>query len=125
VLSVLLMVFSRPLVSLFAPEEAAIAAAQTRMKYTTLLHFITFAGSCFSRAIQSFGYPTFSTVNSVVSVLVFRVIWTELVFVRCPTFEVLCQCFPVSWLLSCLANVAFFLYLYHGKFKKGTLKKLL
>ncbi len=124
VLSVLLMVFSRPLVSLFAPEEAAIIAAQTRMKYTTLLHFITFAGSCFSRAIQTFGYPTFSTINSVVSVLIFRIIWTELIYVRCPTFEVLCQCFPVSWLLSFLANFVFFMYLYYAKFKKGTLKKL-
>ncbi|MBR2293499.1 MAG: MATE family efflux transporter [Clostridia bacterium] len=122
--SVICTVLSRPLISLFVSEEAAIVAAKTRMRYVLQLYCISCANTCLSRLLQTFGYSLLSTVNSVFSVLCFRIFWTELVYPKCPTFEVLCQCFTVSWLLLLLLNVAFTFYIYHFKFKKGEMKKL-
>lgn len=117
-------VFSRPLLSLFLSDEAAIAAGRTRLLFLMLPYFITGINGCLSRAIQTFGYSAYVTVNSIVTVIGFRFFWTWVVFERYPTFEVLCLCFPVSWTLTLLVNIPFFLYLYYGKFKKGKLQKL-
>ncbi len=117
-------VFSGPLLSLFLSDEVAIAAGRTRLLFLMLPYFLTGINGCLSRAIQTFGYSVFVTVNSIVTVIGFRFFWTWVVFARYPSFEVLCLCFPVSWALTSLVNLPFFLYLYYGKFKKGTLKKI-
>ncbi|MBQ9783369.1 MAG: MATE family efflux transporter [Clostridia bacterium] len=125
ILGVIGTLCSRPLVSLFVSEEAAIAAGRERLWYVMFPHFIACANTCLSRVIQSFGYSTFTTVNSVVTVLVFRVFWTAVVYNANPTFGMLCLCFPVSWALACAINLPVTLYLYFGRYKKGTLKKML
>ncbi len=124
VLGILGNVFGRPLLSLFLSDETAISAGQTRLLFVMLPHILAGLNGCLSRAIQTFGYSAFITVNSIVSVIGFRFIWTWCVFKYFPTFEVLCLCYPVSWVLTLSANAVFFAYLYNGKFKKGKLRKL-
>ena len=123
-LGVAAMLFSRPLLSLYVSEEAAILGGRIRMTYVVLPYAIACANGILSHVIQAFGYSAFCTVNSVVSVLLFRVFWMNLVYPLCPTFDTVCQCYLVSWCLILVVNVAFTLYLYKGKFKKGRLKKL-
>ena len=122
--SIICTVFSRPLISLFVSEEAAIAAAKIRMRYVLQVYCISCANQCLSHLLQTFGYSLLSTVNSVVSVLCFRIFWTELVYPQSPTFAVLCQCYTVSWLILLIVNIAFVSYIYHFKFKKGEMRKL-
>ena len=112
------------MISLFVSEEAAIAAAKIRMRYTLQIYCVNCANQCLNRLLQTFGYSLLSTVNSVVSVLCFRIFWTELVYPKSPTFAVLCQCYTVSWLILLFVNIAFATYIYHFKFKKGEMKKL-
>ena len=122
VFAVLGTVLFRPLISLFVTEEAAIAAARIRLRYVLQMYFISCANQCLSRTLQTFGYSFLSTVNSVVSVLGFRFFWTQFVYVKCPTFDVLCQCYTVSWLFLLVVNIFFVLFIYHRRFKKGRLK---
>ena len=122
-LGVLTTVFSRPLLSLYVSEEAAILAAHIRIKYAVLPYAIACINGVLAHVIQAFGYSAFCTVNSVVSVLLFRVFWMNLIYPLCPTFGVICQCNLVSWMLMLTANVTFTLYLYKRKFQKGRLKK--
>ena len=117
--------FSRYLAALYVTEEAAIAAAQTRMMYTLLPLAVSGVNSVLSHVIQAFGYSTFCTVNSVVSVLLFRVFWMNLIYPLDPSFDMLCRCYLVSWLLILTVNVTFTLYLYYGKFKKGKLRRVM
>ncbi len=72
ILGILGNVFSRPLTLLFLSDEAAIAAARTRLLFVMLPHIIAGVHGCLSRAIQTFGYSTFVTVNSIVTVIGFR-----------------------------------------------------
>ena len=114
---------SRPLVSLFVSEEAAIAAGRERLWYVMFPHFLACASSCLNRVIQSFGYSTFTTVTSILTILVFRIFWLAAIYSAYPTFGVLCLCFPVSWALACAVSLPFALYLYR-RYRKGTLKTL-
>ena len=118
-------VFARPLISLFVSDEAAMAAGRERLLYVMLPYCIAAVGSCLARVIQSFGYSAYTTVNSIVTVCLFRFFWTATVYAAYPTFGVLCLCFPVSWALSALVNLPFALYLYYGRYKKGKLKRVM
>lgn len=125
VLGVLGTLCSRPLSSLYVHgDEAAIQAAQTRMMYTLLPYCVACINSVLSHVVQSFGYAVLSTTNSVVSVLLFRVFWMNVVYPLYPSYAAICQCYLLSWLLVLLVNIVCVLYLYHGKFKKGKLKKM-
>ena len=116
--------FSRPLTSLYVSDEAAIAAAQTRMMYTLLPHAIAAATGILSNTVQAFGYSFLSTANSVVSVLLFRIVWMNFIYPKNPTFGMLCQCYLVSWMLVLLTNIVFVLVLYKLRLKKGKIKSV-
>lgn len=131
VISAIALIFSRPLASLYVSGEDAIRATQIRMLCNVTFYFVACAYSCLSHVIQSFGYSYISTINSIISVLVFRIFW---MFVIYPThrdlsapFESLfwiVVCWPVSWCLLLIANTGITLFLYHAKFKKGKLKSV-
>lgn len=116
---------SRPLSSLYVHgDEAAIAAAQTRMLYTLLPYIINCLNGILSHVIQSFGWSFFCMLNSVVSVFLFRILWMNVIYPLYPTFAVICQCYTLSWSIMLIVNISLTLYLYHGRFKKGKLKKM-
>lgn len=131
VLSAIVLVFSRPLASLFVEGEDYIKATQVRLMYNVTFYFVACAYGTLGHTIQAFGYSMISTINSIVSVLGFRVIWMTFIY---PPHRVLTEpiqsmhwivmCWPISWTLLLTANVVIVLYLYFGKLKKGRLKKL-
>ena len=116
--------FSHQLISLYVTEEAAISAAQTRMYYTLLPHAIAALTGVLLNTVQAFGYSIFCTVNSIVSVLIFRVFWMNVIYPLNPTFDMLCRCYLVSWILVFVVNIVFVFYLYNFKLKKGIMKKV-
>ncbi len=131
VASVITVIFGKPLASLFVSGEASIRAAQVRMFTNILFYFIACSFSILGNVIQAFGYSYISTVNSIVSVLLFRTFWMMAVYpshrdLSAP-FESLfwiTVCWPVSWTLVLVTNICVILYLYFGRLKKGRLKKL-
>ena len=117
-------IFSRPLISLYVTDEAAIIAAQTRMMYTLLPHAIAAITGVLSNTLQAFGYSIICTGNSIVSVLLFRVFWMNVIYPIDQTFDMLCRCYIVSWLLVFTVNVVCVLYLYNFKLKRGVVKEV-
>lgn len=122
--SAVIALLSKPILSLFVDEESAIAYGQIRILYVIVPYVIACLNAILSNTIQAFGYSIFSTVNSILCVLVFRIIWMQYVYPLCPTFHVLMQCFLVSWILIAAVNLIFFFYLYYRKFKAGKIKKM-
>ena len=118
------LLFSHQLLSLYVSEEAAIAAGRTRLFYVLLPYAISAINSILSHVIQAFGYSLFSTINSIVSVLLFRMVWMTWIYPLSPTYACLCQCYLVSWFLILIVNVSFTSYLYFGKLKKGLLTRM-
>ncbi len=82
--------------------------------------FVT-VSAILGNAIQAFGYPVWSTVNSVVWVLVLRAFWMATVYPVYPTYTNLIWCFVVSWGCTTLCNVIIFTVVYI-RYKKGKYK---
>ena len=115
---------SRPLLSMFVDGEVALGYGRIRMGYLVLFCAVSCLSAQFSNSIQAFGYSLFCTINSIVCVFGFRMLWMNNVYPLCPTFHVLIQCFLISWILVCFFNGLFFFYLYFARFKKGKIKKM-
>ena len=125
IFGVVATVFSRQLLSLYVSEAEAIKYGQTRMMYTLLPFFVNSLNAIIGHTVQAFGYSSFSSANSIISVLGFRVLWMQFVYPYFNTYGMLTQCFLVSWLTMLVVNVIFFSYLYFAKFKRGKLKKMI
>ncbi len=73
-------------------------------------------------AIQAFGYPIWSTVNSVVWVLCLRAVWMATVYPVHTSYINLILCFVVSWILTMICNIVILSVVYiryrSGKYKK-------
>ena len=124
VCSAIIALFSKPILSLFVNSEDAIVYGQIRILYIIIPYVIACLNGILSNTIQAFGYSIFSTVNSIICVFVFRMIWMQYVYPLCPTIHVLMQCFLVSWILVVIVNLIFFFYLYYRKFKANKIKKM-
>jgi putative MATE family efflux protein len=122
--SAIVTIFSESLLSLFVESKDAIYYGRIRSFYTLIPYAIVSLNSTLSSSVQAFGYSIFSTVNSIFSVFVFRMIWMKTVYPSNANFHVLMQCFLVSWILVAMGNLIFFFSIYYGKFKKNKIKKM-
>lgn len=123
-ISLVQMGFSRQLLSLYVSSEEAVAYGRIRMLYTVLPYVIAAVNGMLAGVIQAFGFSVFTTVNSIVSVLLFRIFWMNVIFPLSPTFHLLMLCFLVSWSLILVVNVIFFSYVYFFRFARGRIKKM-
>ena len=104
-------VFSEPLLKIFLPNDPeAIWYGQKKMFYTTAFYWLAAIVSTLGGAVQAFGYPTMTTINSLVSVLGFRIVWMNFVYNKAPSVDLLYVCYTISWGLSCLINIGLFIY---------------
>ena len=130
-ISVMALVFRVPLLKLFLPtDDLAVRFAQVRMFSLFTLFWMAAINGILSSAIQAFGYPTFPMLNSIVTVLLFRVVWMNLIYTNLPTtadpvnniFN-LYSCYMVSWTLSLITCAGMFFIIY-ARYKRGKVKAL-
>lgn len=105
-------------------NEAAITYGLIRMSCTTLMYVIASANNVLGSALQAHGYSTFSAINSIFSVFIFRAIWMGTVFASCSGLEdkrrffMVVVCFVVSWTIRLVINVIGFTVV-RSKYKRG------
>ena len=94
-------VFSEELLELFLPDyPEAVAMGQIRLRYTTSNNWLSAIMGWISASLQALGYPAFTTVNNLVCVLGFRIVWMNFVYPLNPVVEMLYICYLVSWSLT-------------------------
>ena len=94
-------VFSEELLGLFLPDyPEAVAWGQRRMQYTTANNWLSAILGWISASLQALGYPAFTTVNNLLCVLGFRIIWMNFVYPLNPVVDMLYICYLVSWSLT-------------------------
>jgi len=81
------------------------------------------ASNTLDHFLQSFGYSFVNSLTNMFWVLGFRLFWMNLVYPRNPTFPMLMICFPISWLLILLTNIAIGSVVYI-RFRKGKYRHL-
>jgi Na+-driven multidrug efflux pump len=116
--------FGESLLTLFVGNDpAAIEYGMIRAQYILAFYFIAGMNSCFSSTLQAFGYSTFVSLNSILTVFGFRLLWMNTIYHLAPTYRCIFLCFLVSWLLLLLCNVVMMAIVFR-KYKKGTLHAL-
>ena len=116
-----IFIFGKHLLKIFIPADiAAIAFGVTRMKYLMLIYGLAGINGCLGAAIQAFGYTYIPTANSILTVLVLRIVWMEFIFPKSPTPDTLYFCYTVSWILSFTICIIAFSVI-HSRYRKDRL----
>lgn len=99
-------------------DVEALSFALLRNDFLSVAMIFAAMGTIFAHAIQAFGYPVWSTVNSVVWVLGLRVVWMNFIHPLYPTYLNLIICFAFSWICTTICNGAIFSVVY-ARYKRG------
>ena len=95
--------------SLYVPGDAeAIRYGVARMRFVLAFQMVAAMNGILSSSIQAFGYPTLSSINSIISVLGWRLFWMNFVYPKYQTINSLLFCFSCSWMLNLVINLACF-----------------
>lgn len=118
-------VFSEQLLGIFLPDyPEAIFYGQKKMFYTTAFYWLAAIMGWLGSAVQAFGYPVLSTLNNLVSVLGFRIVWMNFIYNKAPSIDLLYVCYTISWGLTCVINIGLFVFAYRKYRQKERLYDL-
>ncbi len=101
----------------------AIEYGMIRSFWVTQIMLVNGANAVSSHALQGYGYPIFTSINSIVFTLGFRVLWMQVFYPMNPTFDMVMACFAVSWLLIMAFNSVAIAIVTH-RYSKGKYKKI-
>lgn len=94
--SVLILLFSRPLLSIFNADPDVIAIGRTRLEYIFFAYLFSFAQEGLSGYLRGFGVSFIPAVCSVIGVCGVRLTWIFIVFRQIPSFATIMQVYPIS-----------------------------
>lgn len=92
----LILLFSRPLLSIFNTDPDVIATAQIRLQYIFFAYLFGFAQEGLSGYLRGFGVSFIPAVCAVIGICGVRLTWIFTVFRQTPSFPVIMQVYPVS-----------------------------
>lgn len=116
-MSVLLGVFSGPLLSLFINEANVLAIGVHMMRLLTPFYITYIAVEILSGAIRGTGDSFLPTVFTVLGICALRALWIFFVLPQHHSLETVVASYPVSWILT---SVVFIIYYRKGKWLKGS-----
>lgn len=118
IVGALLFLSGRFWLGLVLPSDPlAVDYAMIRMFFLMAFYGIAAANGVLGHAIQSYGYPLYSTLSSIAFVFGFRIIWMTWVYPAFPSFHLLMVCFTVSWSLLMLCNIVSY-FIFRRTFEK-------
>lgn len=94
--SVLILLFSHPLLSIFNTDPDVIAAGRIRLEYIFFAYLFSFAQEVLSGYLRGFGVSFIPAVCSVVGICGVRLAWIFTVFQQAPSFKTIMQVYPIS-----------------------------
>ena len=102
--------FSIPLLTIYSPDPAVIAAGQTRLLWISLPYFLCGVMEVVMGIMRGLGYAITPMVVSLSGACLFRVLWLTPIFAWFPTQHILLLSYPVSWILTTLIHLLTYLY---------------
>jgi len=104
-------------------DPQAIGFGLMRSKYILAFYFIAAVNNCLGSTLNAFGYSTFTSLNSIISVFGFRLLWMNFVYPFFPVYECIFVCFFVSWLMMLACNIIMTTIVFR-KYQKGKLHEI-
>lgn len=102
--SMLCIIFSRQIVSLFTSNEEVIHFAQLKLYYIAILYFVCGFYEILSSVLRGMGCAFIPMIPSIFSICGFRVLFIMMIFPKIGTFESLFLTYPISWTLNTVIN---------------------
>ena len=115
VVSVLILLFSRPLLSIFNTDPDVIAAGRIRLEYIFFAYLFSFAQEGLSGYLRGFGVSFIPAACSVIGICGVRLTWIFTVFRQSPSFTTIMQVYPISLGITAIVILAVTLYVKPSK----------
>ena len=116
-LSVLSVVFSKNLLSLYSDSAEVIRYGMVRAFYNYPLYFILCFTEIFGGSLRGMGRSFAPTVMMLITTCFFRVMWVYCIFPFDPRLENLYISYPVSWILAATSHIIYFIIVYRKEKK--------
>ncbi len=94
--SVLILLFSTPLLSIFNTDPDVIAAGKIRLAYIFFAYVFSFAQEGLSGYLRGFGVSFIPAACAVIGICGVRLTWIFTVFRQSPSFTTIMQVYPLS-----------------------------
>ena len=109
--------FRIPLLNIFTDDAAVIPLAESRLILVSLTVFVHGLYESSLSVVRGMGYSLAPMVAAIFGICVFRIIWVYFIFPLCPTYLMLVAIWPISQLVTGIAESILFLY-YFKKVKQ-------
>ena len=105
-----------PLLRLYIPDNpSALQAGLTRVSIICTTYFILGLMEVGSGVLRGMGYSTQPMIMTLVGSCVFRVVWVYTAFALSPSLTTLYVSYPISWILTALAQWILVFYVFRKK----------
>lgn len=115
VVSVLILLFSHPLLSIFNTDPDVIAAGRIRLEYIFFAYLFSFAQEGLSGYLRGFGVSFIPAACAVIGICGVRLTWIFTVFRQTPSFTTIMQVYPISLGITAVVILAVTLFVKPSK----------
>ena len=111
------IVFRIPLLNIFTDDATVIPLAEARLVLVSLTVFVHGLYESSLSVVRGMGYSLSPMIAAIFGICVFRIIWVYFIFPLMPTYLMLVAIWPISQLVTGIAESVLFLY-YFKKVKQ-------
>ncbi|HHX02365.1 MAG TPA: MATE family efflux transporter [Firmicutes bacterium] len=122
VLSGVVLLFGRTVLGIYTNNPEVIELGMVRMQIMMVAYFTCGIMNVFPGLTRGMGYSVLPMLSTLVGACLMRIVWLVTVFKWYPTIPVLYACYPVTWTLAGIGQVASFFYARHQVRKKAALE---
>ena len=112
ILSGVVLIFSKPLLSLYTTEPEVVQYGIDRLKIICTTYFLCGMMDVMVGILRGMGYAIAPMIVSLTGVCAFRVVWIYTIFAKIRTLEVLYISYPVTWTVTFVVQLIMFLVIY-------------
>lgn len=104
------LVFGRPLLGMYTSDAKVIELGMGRLRIMMAAYFLCGVMNVFPGLTRAMGYSMLPMLSTLIGACLMRIAWLATIFAWYPTIAMLYACYPVTWALAGLGQVAIFLY---------------
>ncbi|MBS7305599.1 MAG: MATE family efflux transporter [Lachnospiraceae bacterium] len=106
-------IFSTELLHIYSGSPAEVEAGKIRCAYILPIYFLCGSMDVMVGALRGIGQSVVPMVTSLIGACALRLVWISTVFKMHRTTGMLYISYPISWIITLIAHVAFFVYFYN------------
>lgn len=110
VLGGMTVLFERPLLGIFTSDLKVIKLGMLRLNVMMAAYFTCGIMNVYPGLTRAMGYSIMPMISTLVGACLMRIVWLATIFKWYPTEIMLFSCYPVTWALAGLGQVAIFFY---------------